>query len=203
MYLSQIIYYCFFTLDLSAAVKRRIYVQRQLLSCVTQKAICHSYQSTENSILRRYIFLLRSERYLSVFYFTLILVTPLLHKVAARATTALRIAPTHSVILVANVVIRPPQRSCAEVAYIHLFLICILWLRSHLEAKSWNYATMDGPFADCSCYYSECAYLSARILNFLFTSQITIILIGIVCKTKICGRSFIYLSYETLTNNRS
>lgn len=38
MYLLQIVYYCF-SRATSAAVKQRIYVQRQLLSCVTQKTI--------------------------------------------------------------------------------------------------------------------------------------------------------------------
>jgi len=82
--------------------------------------------------------------YLSALYFTNISYT-VVTQIAARAT-ALRSAPTLSVILVANVAIRPPQQSCAEV-HIHLFLICILWLRSHLKAKLWNYAMANCPFA--------------------------------------------------------
>lgn len=115
MYLSQIVYYCF-SRSTSVAVKRRVYVQRQLLSCVTQKAIHQlPIYGKYHSILPRYIFATQPEIISPPLYFTDISYA-VVTQIMARAT-ALRSAPTHSVILVANVAIRPSQQSCAVVAY--------------------------------------------------------------------------------------
>ena len=150
----------FFTLDVT--VKRRVYVQRQLLSCVTQKAI-HQLPIYGKQHPDAIHFCYTTGNYLStVFYFTGIsyaVVTQIMARV-----TALRSAPTHSVILVANVAIRPSQQSCAVAVYSPLLDLYFMVTQSSGNKIMELYANC--PFTD-QCYYSKCAYLSESNIKFL------------------------------------
>jgi len=85
------------------------------------------------------------------------------------------------------------RSSHARKLHIHLFLICILWLRSHLKAKSWKLC--DSEFFIHRQVLLFQMRVIGTILNFLIYSANNDNIDRYCMRiTKICGRLYIYIS---------